>query len=201
MRNSLIILLFFACGVAAGATYSEHLAQMGDRLSLYILYLLMFLVGISIGGDSVIFRQLRGSGIKALLAPAATIIGTLAGVSVAGLLFGKLSWVESLMVGSGFGYYSLSSVLITQNSGVMLGTIALISNIMRELITLLAAPYMVRWFSPLAPICSGGATTIDTTLPIIARFSGKDFVFIAIVNGIVVDFSVPILVTLFSALQ
>ena len=59
-----------------------------------------------------------------------------------------------------------------------LGTIALISNIMREIMALLGAPLFVRFFGKLAPICAGGATTMDTTLPIITRYSGKDLVFI-----------------------
>lgn len=201
MRNSIIILTFFVLGVAAGYLFSEGLAPTADQFSVYVLYLLMFLVGITIGSDTAVFKELRGGGAKVLLVPAATIIGTLMGVAIISFLLSDRSLTQCLMIGSGFGYYSLSSVLITQSCGAILGTISLISNVLRELITLLFAPYMVRWFSPLAPICSGGATTIDTTLPIIARFSGKEFVFIAIIHGIVVDFSVPVLVTLFSALQ
>jgi uncharacterized membrane protein YbjE (DUF340 family) len=59
---------------------------------------------------------------------------------------------------------------------------------------------MVRWFSPLAPICAGGATTMDVTLPIITHTSGRDWVFVSILHGVVVDFSVPFLVPLFCSL-
>lgn len=68
---------------------------------------------------------------------------------------------------------------------------------MRELLTLLAAPLLVRCFGKLAPIAAGGATTADTTLPIIARYSGKEFTIISVVHGMAVDFSVPFLVTFF----
>ncbi len=63
--------------------------------------------------------------------------------------------------------------------------------------TLLGAPLMVRWFGKLAPISSGGATTIDTTLPIITRTAGQDLVIVSLFHGFVVDFSVPFLVTFF----
>ena len=102
--------------------------------------------------------------------------------------------------GSGFGYYSLSSIFITEYRGAELGTIALTTNIIREIITLLGAAVLVRCFGKLAPICSGGATTMDTTLPVITRFSGKEYVIIAIFHGFVVDFSVPFLVTFFAKL-
>jgi uncharacterized membrane protein YbjE (DUF340 family) len=106
------------------------------------------------------------------------------------------------------GYYSLSSILVTTLkepsigavAAAELGTIALIANIFRETMTLLLAPLMVRWFSPLAPICAGGATTMDVTLPIITHTSGRDWVFVSILHGVVVDFSVPFLVPLFCSL-
>ena len=82
-----------------------------------------------------------------------------------------------------------------------MGTIALLSNIIREIITLLAAPLLVRYFGKLATISAGGATTMDTTLPIITRYSGQQFVILAIFHGFLVDLSVPFLVTLFCSLQ
>ena len=102
-----------------------------------------------------------------------------------------------MAVGSGFGYYSLSSIFITEYKGAELGTIALLSNISREIITLLSAPLLVRWFGNLAPIAAGGATTMDTTLPIITQYSGQQFVIVSIFHGFVTDFSVPFLVSLF----
>lgn len=63
--------------------------------------------------------------------------------------------------------------------------------------TLLGAPLMVRWFGKLSPISSGGATTMDTTLPIITRTAGQDLVIVSLFHGFVVDFSVPFLVTFF----
>jgi len=75
--------------------------------------------------------------------------------------------------------------------------VALLANIARELITLLASPLLVRWFGPLAPISVGGATSMDTTLPIISRYSGKDLVTLSVFHGFCMDFSVPFLVTFF----
>ena len=74
---------------------------------------------------------------------------------------------------------------------------ALLANIIREVFTLLGAPLVVRYFGPLAPISCGGATTMDTTLPIITRTSGQDFVLLSLFHGFLVDFSVPFLVTMF----
>ena len=102
-----------------------------------------------------------------------------------------------LAVSSGFGYYSLSGILITELRGSALGTLALLYNIFRELRVILCAPLLCRLFGPLAPICQGGATSGDTTLPVIAAACGRQFVPLSIYHGICVDFTVPFLVPFF----
>jgi uncharacterized membrane protein YbjE (DUF340 family) len=104
---------------------------------------------------------------------------------------------ECLAIGSGFGYYSLSSIYITKISGEVLGVVALLSNIIREVITLIASPVLVKYFGKLAPIASGGATSMDTTLPIITRYSGKEFAVTSVFSGTVLTIIVPFMVTLF----
>lgn len=47
MKNSLIILLCFAAGVLC--SYWGIIPECDDSLSLYILYVMMFLVGIGLG--------------------------------------------------------------------------------------------------------------------------------------------------------
>lgn len=197
MKGSLIIVSFFLLGGFLGwSGWLPDFLLESDHTQ-YALYLLMFLVGLSIGGDNKlreIFQRLR---FQVLLVPLATITGTLIGSALISLFLSDLSLSDCMAIGSGFGYYSLSSVFITQYKGPEMGTIALTSNILRELFTLLGAPLLVHFFGRLAPICAGGATTMDTTLPVITRYSGKDLVFVAIIHGFIVDFSVPFFVTFF----
>ncbi len=49
-----------------------------------------------------------------LLVPIATIVGTLLFSAFASLLLSQWSVFDCMAVGSGFAYYSLSSILITQ---------------------------------------------------------------------------------------
>ena len=71
--------------------------------------------------------------------PLATIVGTLAGSIGVSFLLTDIRLTDCLAIGSGFGYYSLSSIFITEYRGAELGTIALTTNIIREIITLLGA--------------------------------------------------------------
>ena len=198
MKGSLIIVGFFIVGIIVGLTHVlPPMSTMGN-VSYLTLCALIFIVGFMIGNDNEIFKKFRKLNRLYMLLPLMTIVGTLAGCSITTLMLPHRSLADCLAVGSGMGYYSLSSVLITQYRGAELGTVALLANIVREVITLLGAPLMVRWFGKLAPISVGGATTMDTTLPILTNACGKDFVIVSIFHGFIVDFSVPFLVTFFA---
>lgn len=160
----------------------------------------MFSVGLSVGHDPQTLKNFRSLNPRLIFLPVATILGTVSAAALVSLILPYRSAPDCMAVGAGFGYYSLSSIFITQYKGPELGTIALLSNIMREIITLLCAPLLVRWFGNLAPISAGGATTMDTTLPIITRCSGQQFVVVSIFHGFVTDFSVPFLVTFFCSI-
>ena len=198
MKRSLIIVGFFILGIVCGLM--GWLPSLDDNLSFLTLCALLFCVGMTVGNNTTLLKSFKRLDPRLMLLPLMTIIGTLAATTVAALGLPHRSLADCLAVGSGFGYYSLSSILITQYRGPDLGTVALLANIIREVITLLGAPLMVRWFGPLAPISSGGATTMDTTLPIITRTSGEEFVILSLFHGFLVDFSVPFLVTLFCSL-
>jgi uncharacterized membrane protein YbjE (DUF340 family) len=200
MKGSIIIVSFFILGIACGLFDLLPFSVADSNVSIYALCGLMFFVGVSVGSDTDTLKSLKSLNPRLAFLPLMTILGTVAGVSVASLLLPHRSLTDCLAVGSGFGYYSLSSIFITTYRGAELGTVALLSNILREILTLLAAPLLVVWFGRLAPIAAGGATTMDTTLPIISRTSGQQFVILSIFHGFIVDFSVPFLVTLFCSL-
>ena len=200
MKGSLIIVGFFVLGALCGVYHLIPYDFTQSKLSFYALCALMFSVGVSVGNDPQTLRNFRSLNPRLIFLPVMTILVTLAGCAVVSLFLSHRSVTDCMAVGAGFGYYSLSSIFITEYKGPELGTIALLSNITREIITLLFAPLLVRWFGNLAPISAGGATTMDTTLPIITRYSGQSFVVVSIFHGFVVDFSVPFLVTLFCSI-
>lgn len=200
MKQSLIYLLLFAAGVALSLAGWMPDFLIDDNISKWILFALLFFVGIQIGSSKNMFSAVKRFGFKIALVPVATTVGTFAGVALISLLLPERSLTDCLSVGSGFAYYSLSSILISEFRGAELGTVALLANIMREFMVLIFAPWMVKYFGKLSPICAGGATTMDTTLPIITHTSGTDYVVIALFHGMIIDFSVPLWVTFFIGL-
>ena len=73
----------------------------------------------------------------------------------------------------------------------------MLANITREIITLLFTPVIFKFFGSIAPISSGGATSMDTTLPIITKYVGKDYALISIFHGTILTILVPVIVSLF----
>lgn len=200
MKGSLIVVGFFVLGVCLGRLDLAPALLMDSRVTFAALCCLLFCVGMSIGSNDNIVSEFRSLNPRLALLPVATILGSFAGSLVAWLFLQYRGITDCMAVGSGFAYYSISSIFITQYRGAELGTVALLANIYREILTLLIAPLLAKVFGPLAPISSGGATTMDTTLPIISQTCGQQYVVVSLFHGFVVDFSVPFLVTMWCIL-
>ena len=204
MKGSLIVVAFFVLGLFVGHSSCLPSWFMSSQTSFVALCALLLFVGMGIGLNPNMMRDIKSLSPRLALLPLVTILGSWMGAVVAYVvmssdlctLFQQRSLTSCLAIDSGFAYYSLSSIFITEYRGAELGTIALLANIVREMITLLLAPILAKWFGPLAPISAGGATTMDTTLPIIAQASGQKYVALSIYHGFVTDFSVPFLVTM-----
>ena len=193
------ILCFFCLGLVLA--WAELLPPVltSHRSALYALYFLMTLVGVSLGKDERMLDILRTLRPGTLLLPLATAVGTLLGAALACPVV-DYSLADCLAVGSGFVYYSLSSVIITMSKGAELGAIALMANMTRELLTFAAAPLIVRLLGPECLISCGGASTMDSTLPTVVRHAGVQWTFISIIHAMLLDFSVPFLVPFFCSL-
>lgn len=198
MKSSLIIVGFFILGIAAGLSGMVPESIIDGDLTFYALCALLLCVGI--GSDRNIVTKFKSLDVRMALLPLVTALGTFAGSLVVSFILSGRSPLDCLAVGSGFGYYSLSSIFITEYKGAELGTIALLANIIREMVTLLLSPVLAKVFGPLAPISSGGVTSMDTTLPIIMASSGEQYSAVSIFHGFILDFSIPFLVTFWCTL-
>lgn len=194
MKGSLIVVGFFVIGLLGGIEKMVPSWLLYGDVSFVALCGLLLFVGLGIGLNPEMKKEVRSLSPRMALLPVVTIIGSwLGALLIWTVLHRTLS--DCMAINSGFAYYSLSSIFITEYRGAELGTIALLANIIREMLTLLGAPLMARWFGPLAPISAGGATTMDTTLPILSQTVGQRYIALSIYHGFVVDFTVPFLVS------
>ncbi|MFA9397429.1 MAG: lysine exporter LysO family protein [Clostridiaceae bacterium] len=169
-----------------------------DFITIIVLNVLIFFIGIDIGQNKHIFKDIKKHGSLILLIPLSIVIGSLVGGLLTGLIF-HIPSNKSLAVASGFGWYSLSGILIAKLDGPKLGTIAFLTNVFRELITVISVPFLAKYLNHYTAIAPAGATSMDTTLPIISRYTDPEIVIISFVNGVILSSLVPFLVPFFMA--
>lgn len=207
MKGSLIVILFFIAGVTVGYTGIAPEGIDYSEAATWTLYLLIGVIGLEFGCRNLA-SAIKSLNARTVMLPICTIGGTILFAFFAALLLRRWSIFDYLAIGSGMGYYSLSSVLITDyrkaaeglDIATQLGTIALLANIVREMLALLCAPLFRKLFGPYAPISAAGVASIDVVLPVIARVCGSWGVPVAVLHGVVVEVSVPVLVFLFCTL-
>jgi uncharacterized membrane protein YbjE (DUF340 family) len=195
MRSQILMPVFFVIGLTLGLSGKLSSYTPPAEWTTYALYAMILLSGISIGIDKKSWEVFKNLNLKVLLVPVAIIIGSLGGAALTSFVLPSLKLREILAVGAGLGYYSLSSIVISELHGEALALVALLSNLSREIITIVLAPVMVTYFGKLSAIASGGATSMDTTLPVIIKFTGKDYAVISVVSGVILTIVVPFVVT------
>lgn len=196
MRSSLIIFAFFLGGLLLARWAAMPTWLTASHAAMYVLYALLFLVGVGVGGSRAALAALRRINWKIIAVPVVVGLGTLLGTGLVSQLLPGITLREGVAVGAGFGYYSLSSVIISQLHSETLGVVALLANVIREMTTLLFTPLLARYLGKLAPIAAGGATAMDTTLPVIIRFIGREYAVVALFSGLALTVLVPFLLLL-----
>ena len=121
-----------------------------------------------------------------------TIIGSLIGGVLCGALL-KYPFNEVLSISGSLGWYSLAGVSISNMAGASAGSIAFLSNLMREIFSFVVIPYVSKHFNSYSCIAVAGATSEDTTLPMIMRYTDETAAVFSVINGIVCSTFVPVL--------
>lgn len=187
MRFILYVLFALIAGALVGHLYSPGFGNLYEL----VLYLLILIIGIDLG-QNFRLKEIRRMGRLAIKLPLATLTGSLLGGLLASLLLGiGLRW--GLAVAAGCGWYSLTGPLIAQYSAVY-GTLGFLANLTREMFTVLLYPLAIKRVGKEAAVSMGGATTMDTTLPLMTKFGGSEVALIAFVHGFVLTALVPFVV-------
>lgn len=195
-QMTVLILTALLAGILLGFSVFPASAQKYLTVSTNVaLYFTLFSVGLDLGCNRRLWLDILHLGWHVFLAPLGVALASVATGMVLGKLLGW-TWLEGGAVGAGFGWYSLSGVLITQLHSVALGTVAFLANVFREVLSILIVPLLARRVSALALVAPGGATTMDTTLPLLASVGPPGVAVIALVNGISLSALVPVLVPL-----
>lgn len=159
-----------------------------------ILYLLMFSVGISVGMYRGIIQKIKTYHIRIFLIPLGIILGSMMGGFLCSFFF-DMTWRQGTAIASGMGWYSLAGASIGKLGGANLGSIAFLSNLMREIFSFFLIPLIALKLNYYTCIAPAGATSEDTTLPVMLKYTSEETVVLSVLNGMICSFFVPILIS------
>lgn len=195
----ILTLLSLFLGLSCGIFHIDNaLIAFISQNTDYILYLLMFSVGISVGMHRGILKNMRKYNFRIFVIPIGIIVGSILGGFICSIIL-KLPIRYGSAIASGMGWYSLAGATISNLVNADLGSIAFMSNLMREIFTFILIPYLAIKLNHYTCIASAGATSEDTTLPMILKYTDEEVVVLSVLNGIICSFFVPILISLFLA--
>lgn len=168
-----------------------------SSLVTYLLYTLLFFVGMGMVHKQISFKGVLAD--KSLfLLPFYTIAGTYLGALLAPLLT-DYTIREAWGMLSGFGWYSLSGILISDLGFPIFGSISFLANLLRESFSFFLIPLFgrlgKRYYYP--AVCTAGATSMDVTLVLLSSHFGTRTMLGSIYHGVIMSLAAPILIPLF----
>lgn len=193
--ESLELSFTVVAGIILGWLCQQHFHFPHDA-NMYVLVAMIFFVGIQLRNNGISLKSalLNKQGfVMAIIFTATCLVG---GALSAWIL--QIPVAHGLAFASGFGWYSLSSVVITNAWGPVQGSIAFFNDLIREIASLFIIPLLIRRYCATA-VGISGATALDSTFPIIQKSGGLAVTPIAISFGIVTNILPPILLVLFSS--
>ncbi|WP_318370734.1 lysine exporter LysO family protein [Enterobacter sp.] len=186
-----VVIIGFVVGLS-GLAFLQHASEASE----YTLIFLLFLIGIQLRNNGMTLKQIVLNR-RGMIVAVVVLVSSLAGGVINAFVL-DLPLKAGLAMASGFGWYSLSGILLTESYGPVIGSAAFFNDLGRELIAIMLIPALVRRSRSTAlGLC--GATSMDFTLPVLQRTGGLEMVPAAIVHGFVLSLLVPILMAFFSA--
>jgi uncharacterized membrane protein YbjE (DUF340 family) len=167
---------------------------VSSDLITVILMILVFLVGIDIGREEGILKRIKMNMKNIIIQSLLTIVGTFAFALLLSF-FLPYSAKELIGASAGFGWYSLSGIMISQLYSPLLGTISFMSNVFRELLSIIFIPILSK-INQRASISMAGATSMDVLLSLISKTTSRKNTLIAFGQGVTLSLIVPIIISL-----
>lgn len=196
ITSSLKQLATVGIGIISGSLLPERF-HPPEQTGTLALMLLVFIVGMQLRSNGIALHTIllhrRGIQVSIVFMLSCMVAGLLLS-----LIFPEISWQKGLALANGYGWYSLSGMMITHAYGAQWGSVALLNDLLREFFALVLIPILMQRSASTA-VGIGGATSLDFTLPLIQNSGGLNVVPLAISFGFIVNLTAPLFMAIFSA--
>ncbi len=183
------LVLVVVAGIIAGRFFSF---TMPDNLPFILLSVLIFSAGYTVGEEENVLKKIKTNIFKILWLSTLTILGTFFGAFLISF-FIPISAKESILASAGFGWYSLSGIMISNMYSPYLGSISFVANVFRESFAIILIP-IVSKISSYGAISIGGSPSMDTLLGIIAKSNDKETTLISFGHGVILSTLIPFII-------
>lgn len=194
LKSTFIILGIVAAGMLIGAFFilgqAPKVLHMFDVASndalIVLLCILMFFVGLDLGGSEEVIRSVRRAGLRVLVFPVATMVGTMVAGVGSCLLLG-LTLKEGSAICIGFGWYSYAPIVIAGagQQYMIASAISFMHNVIREVTGIIFIPLVAKKIGYLESTGVPGIAAMDVCLPIVERSCGPSAVVYAFATGVI----------------
>lgn len=191
LKLCFVVVAGFLLGLT-GWAFLQHATEASE----YTLIFLLLLVGVQLRNSGMTLKQIVLNRRGMIIAVVVVLSSMVAGV-INALILG-LPIKTGLAMASGFGWYSLSGILMTESYGPVIGSATFFNDLIRELLAIVMIPGLVaKSRSTALGLC--GATSMDFTLPVLQRSGGLEIVPAAIVHGFILSLLTPLLMAFFAS--
>ncbi|MHA1860043.1 MAG: lysine exporter LysO family protein [Candidatus Asgardarchaeia archaeon] len=171
--------------------------QILDLLDVFLfisLSLMIFLVcfEVSYKGEFKVDKKVSKNIVYLVLA---TVFGSALGGLFVGFFLG-FTPKQSIGISLGMGWYTFSGAFLIRYMDTYAGMVCFLSNLIREVFCMVAYGKLSKKVGTIPSVVMGGATTMDTNLPVIKLFGGDEASIYALLHGIVITLLVPLLLPL-----
>jgi uncharacterized membrane protein YbjE (DUF340 family) len=192
MKTIFIIVIIFVIGLGLGVLfYLNNLAVFVLSKTIELLvYILLSLITISMVNTVNSFKDLINHINISIKVVISTISGSIAGGLLAAVILNSdIRMYIAIALGMGF-YTFTGSYLATINR--YFAFLGFTVNMFREVATFIIYPLLSRKY-PIEAITIGGATTMDTTLPVISKVTNNTIAMIAFIHGFILTLTIPVI--------
>ncbi|MEA1975298.1 MAG: lysine exporter LysO family protein [Bacillota bacterium] len=197
MLLTITIIIAVILGLFSGHFFiSPNEIENINLISSYLLILLLFSVGLDLGSSKDTFKGIFKKGKMLFILTSAVMLGTFSGGLIAGWI-SNIEYNASLAISAGFGWYSLAPVILNEIANAEIAAISFLTNIFREIYAIILIPILAKYINYFTALAPGGATSMDTTLPIVSQATDANHSVISFLNGAILTLLVPFLVNFF----
>ena len=159
------------------------------------LVLLIGTVGLTLGLDGSVFRNIKKAGAGIILFPIAAVLGSVIG----GVIYAAISPMtlrEGIAISCGFGWYTYAPNVILQAGYPVASAVSFLHNVLREVAGIIGIPFLAQKIGYVEACAVPGVAAMDVCMPIVERSAREDIVVYSFGIGLLMCLSVPVLVPL-----